>query len=207
MAPPYLLQTLLDASLNSPQAPWFFFIMQYSETSEQRTHWGQDSCLLWRGCPYLGGGHTPNLELVNKFNAEGCGLQDAESANLDQAYSEQAKIDKTKEWTDSLSNKCWKLILFLWFVLVVLVSICSWRLFCTECCPLGARWLSVVRSREVSACSNSNTLIIGGGRKFSLGGLSVNIVREARAKIFNHTSWNEVRRFMHVHDGGIAVYS
>ena len=27
----------------------------YSETSEERTHWGQDSCSLWRGRPYLGG--------------------------------------------------------------------------------------------------------------------------------------------------------
>ena len=33
----------------------------------------------------------------------------------------------------------------------VLVSVHSWRLFCTDCCPLGAHWLLVVRSREVSA--------------------------------------------------------
>ena len=30
-------------------------------------------------------------------------------------------------------------------MLTVLVSICSWRLFCTDCCPLGACWPSVVR--------------------------------------------------------------
>ena len=44
---------------------------------------------------------------------------------------------------------------------------------------------------------------IGEGRKFSLGGLSVNIACE----IFDHTPWNEVRRFVHAHEGGIAIYS
>ena len=39
------------------------------------------------------------------FYAEGCGLQEAESASLDQTRSAWAKIDKTKEWTDYLSNK------------------------------------------------------------------------------------------------------
>ena len=41
---------------------------------------------------------------------EGCGLQSTESANLDQIRSERAKLDKTKEWTDSLSNKCPKFL-------------------------------------------------------------------------------------------------
>ena len=36
---------------------------------------------------------------------EGCGLQEAESAGLDQIRSVWAKINKTKEWTDYLSNK------------------------------------------------------------------------------------------------------
>ena len=54
----------------------------------------------------------PNLELAG-FNAEGCGLQDAESANLDQTRSEREKIDKTKEWTDYQSNKCRKFDLIL----------------------------------------------------------------------------------------------
>ena len=39
------------------------------------------------------------------FYAEGCGLQEAESASLNQTRSVWAKIDKTKEWTDYLSNK------------------------------------------------------------------------------------------------------
>ena len=69
----------------------------YSETSEQRTHWGQDPCPLFRGCPYLGGwlaGHTSDLELVNRFNTEGCGLQEAESASLDQTCSAGQKSTK-----------------------------------------------------------------------------------------------------------------
>ena len=49
----------------------------------------------------------------------------------------------------------------------------------------------------------SYRLRIGGGRNFSLGGPSVNIARE----IFDHTPWNEVRRFVHAHEGGIAIYS
>ena len=34
-----------------------------------------------------------------------CDLREAESASLDQTRSAWAKIDKTKEWTDYLSNK------------------------------------------------------------------------------------------------------
>ena len=66
--------------------------------------------------------HTPNLELVNM---EGCGLQGAESANLNQTCSERAKIDKTKEWTDYLSNKYPKLYILL------MIYACSFGL-----CPL-----------------------------------------------------------------------
>ena len=44
-------------------------------------------------------------------------------------------------------------------MLAVLVSVRFWRLFCTDCCPLGARWpLFVVRSREVSATRYSEVL-------------------------------------------------
>ena len=39
------------------------------------------------------------------FYAEGCGLQVAESASIDQTHSAWAKFNKTKEWTDYLSNK------------------------------------------------------------------------------------------------------
>ena len=39
------------------------------------------------------------------FYAEGCGPQEAESASLDQTRSVWAKVDKTKEWADYLSNK------------------------------------------------------------------------------------------------------
>ena len=67
----------------------------YSETSEQRTHWGQDSCLLYIErlslSRRLTGWPQPNLELVNRFNAEGCGLQGAESANLVQTHSERGQ--------------------------------------------------------------------------------------------------------------------
>ena len=40
------------------------------------------------------------------FYAEGCGVQEVESASLNQIRATWAKIDKTKEWTDYLSNKC-----------------------------------------------------------------------------------------------------
>ena len=40
------------------------------------------------------------------FYAEGCGIQEAESASLNKIRATWAKIDKTKEWTDYLSNKC-----------------------------------------------------------------------------------------------------
>ena len=66
-------------------------------------------------------------------------------------HSAWTKIDKTKEWTDYLSNKRQK------FDGILMIYACGfglrplWRLFCTDCCPLGARWLSIVRSREVSA--------------------------------------------------------
>ena len=96
---------------------------------------------------------TPPIEgsLIG-FNTEGCGLQDAESANLDQTRSERAKINKTKEWTDYLSNQCPKFDLIL--------MICARGL---GLCPLSEvilyRLLSFggmlavrhVRSREVSA--------------------------------------------------------
>ena len=38
----------------------------------------------------------------------GVAYKKAESASLDQTRSAWAKIDKTKEWTDYLSNKCHK---------------------------------------------------------------------------------------------------
>ena len=47
----------------------------------------------------------PILSSLIGFYAEGCGLQEAESASLDQTCSAWAKIDKTKEWKDYLSNK------------------------------------------------------------------------------------------------------
>ena len=50
---------------------------------------------------------TPPIlsSLIGFFYTEGCGLQEAESASLDQTRSVWAKVDKTKEWTDYLSNK------------------------------------------------------------------------------------------------------
>ena len=52
---------------------------------------------------------TPPIlsSLIGSY-AEGCGVQEAESASLDQTRSAWAKVDKTKEWTDYLSNKCQK---------------------------------------------------------------------------------------------------
>ena len=44
----------------------------------------------------------PILSSLIGFYAEGCGLQEGES---DQTCSAWAKINKTKEWTDYLSNK------------------------------------------------------------------------------------------------------
>ena len=83
--------------------------------------------------------------------SEGCGLQRAESANLDQTHSERAKSTRQRSGQTIWATNVQRLILFLWFVLGVLVSVRSQRLFCTDCHPLGAHWLSVVRSREVSA--------------------------------------------------------
>ena len=53
--------------------------------------------LLSVGRPYHWG-HTLNLKLVNRFNTEECGLQEAESANHDQTHSERAKINKYGEY-------------------------------------------------------------------------------------------------------------
>ena len=47
----------------------------------------------------------PILSSLISSYAEGCGVQEAESASLDQTCSAWAKVDKTKEWTDYLSNK------------------------------------------------------------------------------------------------------
>ena len=49
---------------------------------------------------------TPSIlnSLIGSY-AEGCGVQEAESASLDQTCSAWAKVNKTKEWTDYLSNK------------------------------------------------------------------------------------------------------
>ena len=46
---------------------------------------------------------TPPIlsSLIGSY-AEGCGVQEA---SLDQTRSAWAKVDKTKEWTDYLSNK------------------------------------------------------------------------------------------------------
>ena len=61
------------------------------------------------------------------------------------------KIDKIKEWTDYLSNKRQK------FDGILMIYACSFSLrllsevICTDCCPLGTCWLSVVQSREMSA--------------------------------------------------------
>ena len=86
----------------------------YSETSEQWTHLGAGflSVVARLSLPQRLTG-WPHPQLLIGFNAEECGLQDTESANLDQTRSERAKIDKTKEWTDYLSNKCRKFDLIL----------------------------------------------------------------------------------------------
>ncbi len=49
---------------------------------------------------------TPNLELVNRFYAEGCGLQEAESACFDQTCSAWGKIDKTKARGGHIYTRC-----------------------------------------------------------------------------------------------------
>ena len=54
--------------------------------------------------------------------AEGCGLQEAESASLDQTRSAWAKIDKTKEWTDYLSDKRQK------FDVILMIFACGFGL-------------------------------------------------------------------------------
>ena len=73
---------------------------------------------------------------------EGCGLQEAESASLDQTHSAWAKIDKTKDY---LSNKCQKfdgilMIFACGFGLCPLLEIILYRLLSfggtlAVCCP------------------------------------------------------------------------
>ena len=118
----------------------------YSETSEERTRWEQDSCPLLRGCPYVRGwlaGHTPNLEL--SFKAR-CWISKSELNILNRQKSTRQRSGQSI-WATKVQN----LTLFLWFVLAVLVFLHSRRLCFRDCYPLGAYWLSVVQSREVSA--------------------------------------------------------
>ena len=91
----------------------------------------------------------PILSSLIGFHAEGCGLQEA---SLNQTRSAWAKIDKTMEWTDYLSNKRQKIddILMIYacgFGLRPLLEVILYRLLSFK----GAHWLSIVRSREVSA--------------------------------------------------------
>ena len=47
-------------------------------------------------------------------------------------------------------------------MLAVLISVRFWRLFSTDCCPLGACWLSVVQSRRCPLLGGSKcTISIG----------------------------------------------
>ena len=84
----YIPITNIVKPLNSGHIGGWTLVRQRSSLSQRLTSW-----------PH------PQFKFVNRFNTEGCGLQEAESANLDQTHSEQAKIDKTKEWTDYLSDK------------------------------------------------------------------------------------------------------
>ena len=78
--------------------------------------------------------------------AEGCGLQEAESARLDQTHSTWAKIDKTKEWTDYLSKKRQK------FDGILMIYACGFGL-----CPL----LEVILYRLLSS---GGTLAVRGSK-------------------------------------------
>ena len=49
--------------------------------------------------------------------------------------------------------------------------------------------------------------VIGGGRKFSLGELSINVAREVHVKIFQPHPLNQSSKFMHGHEGWIALWS